>query len=291
MWLIVGGGGQLGHCMASFLKKKTIDFVALDRTSLDISNAANVSDLIQDLQPSIVLNAAAWTAVDDAEDHEFDAFAVNALGAENLARASITVQARLIHISTDYVFSGLSKEPYRVKSLTQPSNAYGRTKLAGENAVFEIGKGSFPIIRTAWLYSEYGKNFAKTICGRALHADPVRVVNDQIGQPTSAHDLAAFIYQIAQLKIAPSILHGTNSGQASWYEFAREIYSLLGVDTSLVEPVGSSAFPTKAKRPWYSVLDHADLIDIGIHPMQDWRLGLVDVLQGIKASIEKEFHT
>ena len=291
MWLIVGGGGQLGHCMATFLEKKSIEFVSVDRASLDVSDAYNVANLIHDIQPSVVLNAAAWTAVDDAEDHESEAAAVNALGPENLAKASISVQARLIHISTDYVFNGSSKESYRIESPTQPLNAYGRTKLAGENAVLEIGKGTFPIIRTAWLYSEFGKNFARTICGRALHADPARVVNDQIGQPTSAHDLATFIYQIAQLKIAPSILHGTNSGQASWYEFAREIYSLLGVDTSLVEPVGSSAFPTKAKRPLNSVLDHSDLIDRGIHPMQDWRLGLVDVLQRIKASIEKEFQT
>ena len=288
MWLIVGGGGQLGHCMATFLEKKSIDFVSLDRSSLDISNSQQVSDVVHDLQPSIVLNAAAWTAVDEAEDQETEAMAVNAIGPKNLAKAAVYIHAQLIHISTDYVFNGSSKEPYRVDSPTQPSNAYGRTKLAGENAVLEIGKGSFPIIRTAWLYSEFGKNFAKTICSRALHGDPARVVDDQLGQPTSAHDLAAFIFQIAHLEISPSIIHGTNGGQATWYEFAKEIYSLLDVDTSLVKPVESAAFPTKARRPSYSVLDHSDLKNRGINSMQDWRLGLAGVLEKIKRSIEME---
>lgn len=289
MWLIIGSGGQLGHCMVQCLQDQSTDFVAVDYSCLDVTNASQVTSLIHEVRPTIILNAAAWTAVDEAEDRETEAMAVNAIGPENLARASISVQARLIHISTDYVFNGSSKEPYRVDSRTQPSNAYGRTKLAGENAVLEIGKGSFPIIRTAWLYSEFSKNFARTICSRALHGDPASVVNDQLGQPTSAHDLAAFIFQIAQLEISPSILHGTNSGQATWYEFAREIYSLLGVDTSLVKPVGSAAFPTKAKRPSYSVLDHSDLKNRGIRPMQDWRLGLADVLEEIKVSIEMEF--
>ena len=289
MWLIVGGGGQLGHCMATFLETQSIDFVCVDRASLDVSNANKVSSFIQEIQPSVVLNAAAWTAVDDAEDHESDAAAVNALGPENLAQASISVQARLIHISTDYVFNGSSKEPYRIGSPTQPLNAYGRTKLAGENAVLEIGKGSFPVIRTAWLYSEFGKNFAKTMAARALRGDSTNVVSDQFGQPTSAHDLAAFIYKIAQLKITPSILHGTNSGQASWYEFAEEIFSLIGADPSLLTPVGSFAFPAKAKRPSYSVLDHSDLSHRGIHPIQDWKLGLADLIQDIRESVEKEF--
>jgi dTDP-4-dehydrorhamnose reductase len=288
MWLIVGGGGQLGRCMATFLEEKSTEFIAVDRASLNVSDPRQVSSLIHDVRPTVILNAAAWTAVDEAEDHENDAMAVNAIGPRNLAKASVDIGARLIHISTDYVFNGLSEMPYPVDFPTEPLNAYGRTKLAGEEAVRVIGGGRFPIIRTAWLYSELGNNFAKTIATRALRGDSTNVVYDQFGQPTSAHDLARLIFQISQLESPPSIVHGTNGGRASWFEFAREIYLQLGTDPELVSPVDSAAFVTKAKRPSYSVLDHSDFEKNGIVPLQDWRLGLADVVHDIQLSVEKD---
>jgi len=288
MWLVVGADGQLGRCMTELLEGKSTSYVAMDHHQLDITDAVAVERVIEDLKPTIVLNAAAWTAVDDAEEHEADALLVNAHGPVNLALSSSSIGARLIHISTDYVFDGQANTPYTVNSPTQPMNAYGRTKLAGEKAVLESGDRNNCVVRTAWLYSEHGKNFAKTMAVRALRGEPVRVVNDQLGQPTSAHDLAQLIWSLSQLERMPSIAHGTNAGEATWFQFAQEIYSLLGADPALVSPVDTSAFPTIAKRPAYSVLDHADFTPWGLRPMQKWQVGLADSIKRIRSAIQKE---
>ena len=288
MWLVVGAIGQLGRCMTELLEDKTIACVAMGHHQLDITDADAVERVFEDLKPTIVLNAAAWTAVDDAEELEADAFRVNALGPANLAASSSSIGARLIHISTDYVFDGQATTPYTVNSPTEPMNAYGRTKLAGEKAVLESGGDNNCVVRTAWLYSEHGKNFAKTMAIRALRGEPVRVVNDQLGQPTSAHDVAQLIWSISQLEKMPSIVHGTNAGQATWFRFAQEIYSQLSADPALVSPVDTSAYPTIAKRPAYSVLDHADLTPWGLRPMQEWQEGLADSITRIRSAVQKE---
>jgi dTDP-4-dehydrorhamnose reductase len=202
--------------------------------------------------------------------------------------SSAQVGARLIHVSTDYVFNGQANIPYTVTSPTEPMNAYGRTKLAGEKAILESVKGNSCVVRTAWLYSAHGKNFAKTIALRALRGEPVRVVNDQLGQPTSAHDLVHLIWRVSQLEKMPSIVHGTNAGQATWFQFAQEIYSQLGANPALVSPVDTSTFPTVAKRPSYSVLDHADFTSWGLQPMQKWKNGLADSVKRIRSAIQKE---
>jgi dTDP-4-dehydrorhamnose reductase len=198
------------------------------------------------------------------------------------------VGARLVHISTDYVFDGQANMPYTVTSRTEPMNAYGRTKLAGENAIREFQNGNSCIVRTAWLYSEHGKNFAKTMTVRALRGEVVGVVDDQFGQPTSAHDVAQLILDISQLKKMPPIAHGTNAGQATWFHFAQEIYSQLGADPALVSPVDTSAFPTVARRPAYSVLDHSDFPAWGMRPMQNWLSGLSESIERIRLAIQKE---
>jgi dTDP-4-dehydrorhamnose reductase len=198
------------------------------------------------------------------------------------------VGARLVHISTDYVFDGQANMPYTVTSPTEPMNAYGRTKLAGENAIREFQDGNSCIVRTAWLYSEHGKNFAKTMTIRALRGEEVRVVGDQFGQPTSAHDVAQLILDISLLKEMPLIVHGTNAGQATWFQFAQEIYSQLCADPGLVSPVDTSAFPTVAKRPTYSVLDHADFVSRSLKPLQNWKDGLTDSIERIRSEIQKE---
>jgi dTDP-4-dehydrorhamnose reductase len=288
MWLVVGASGQLGRCMTELLEEKSTSYVALGHHQLDITDAVAVEKVFEDLKPTFVLNAAAWTAVDDAEEHEADALRVNAHGPANLAWSSSSIGARLIHISTDYVFNGQANIPYTVNSPTGPMNAYGRTKFAGEKAVLESRDGNNCVVRTAWLYSEHGKNFTKTMAFRALSGEPVRVVNDQLGQPTSAHDLAQLIWSISLLEKMPSIAHGTNAGQATWFQFAQEIYTQLGADPALVSPVDSTAFPTVAKRPAYSVLDHADFASWGLRPMQNWKNGLTDSIKRIRSEIRKE---
>ena len=288
MWLVVGANGQLGRCMTELLEVKATAYVAMDHRQLDITDSALVRNVLEEYKPTIVLNAAAWTAVDDAEEHEADALRVNAHGPANLALSSSRISARLIHISTDYVFNGQASTPYTVNSPTEPMNAYGRTKLAGEKVVLESLDRNNCVVRTAWLYSEHGKNFAKTMAVRALRGEPVRVINDQLGQPTSAHDVGQLIWSISQLEKMPSIVHGTNAGQATWFQFAQEIYTQLGADPALVSPVDSSAFPTIAKRPAYSVLDHADFTSWGLRPMQNWKKGLTDSIKRIRSETQKE---
>lgn len=288
MWLIVGANGQLGRCLQDSLLQQNIDFVATTHQELDISDARAVSHFFTSHSINTIVNCAAWTAVDDAEDHEVEALRINFEGPRNLANSAKKMNARLIHISTDYVFSGEGNTPYTTKTPTAPLNAYGRTKLKGDEAVLEIGEGHFPVIRTAWLYSRYGKNFAKTMATRAIQGLPVRVVNDQVGQPTMAGDLARCVVSISNAALSPSIIHGTNAGQATWFDFARAIYDLLGADVSLVTPVTSTEFPTKAKRPRFSVLDHSELIGSSITEMREWLPALRDEIPHILQHVTSE---
>jgi dTDP-4-dehydrorhamnose reductase len=287
MWLVVGANGQLGRCLQDALAQQSIDFVAASHHDLDVANSEAVAHFLSSRSFSTIVNCSAWTAVDDAEDNETEALRVNYEGPRNLAFSARKFDSRLIHISTDYVFSGDAKSPYSVSTTTAPLNAYGRTKLKGDEAVLTIGEGHFPVIRTAWLYSRYGKNFAKTMAARAVQNLPVRVVNDQLGQPTMAGDLAELIINVARHQ-SPPIIHGTNSGQATWYEFARAIYELVGEDTSLVTPVTSTEFPTRAKRPSYSVLDHSELQGTSINEMRDWQLALRDEISHILEYVTSE---
>lgn len=288
MWLIVGANGQLGRCLQDVLLQQSIDFVAATHQDLDIADAHAVSHFFTSHSFNTIINCAAWTAVDDAEDHEVEALRINFEGPKNLATSAANTNARLIHISTDYVFSGDGNTPYTTKTPTVPLNAYGRTKLMGDEAVLRIGKGHFPVIRTAWLYSRYGKNFAKTMAARAIQGLPVRVVDDQIGQPTMAADLARFIVSVTNADTSPPIIHGTNSGQATWFNFAQAIYEILGADASLVSPVTSAEFPTKAKRPSYSVLDHTELIGSSITEMREWLPALRDEIPHIMQHVTSE---
>jgi len=289
MWLIVGANGQLGRCLCDSLLSKGIEFQATSRQDLDITDSQQVGDYFKNNNFSTVVNCAAWTAVDDAEDRKTEALRVNYVGPKNLATAAHKSQSQLIHISTDYVFSGDATQPYEIDTPTSPLNAYGQTKLKGDSAVLTIGNGQFPVIRTAWLYSHYGKNFAKTMSTRAIQGLPVRVVDDQLGQPTSAIDLSRLIIEAALIPKPPSIIHGTNSGEATWYEFAQEIYSLLGASIELVTPVSSSEFPTRASRPKYSVLGHKAFPQNGLKEMQDWKLALKDDIEDIREAVLKEF--
>ena len=281
-WLIVGGSGQLGRAMQTELSNSGINVLSFDRSQLDVTNNEKIIRIFKDELPDVVLNAAGWTNVDAAESAEEDARLVNAYGPGLLAKACSLIDAKFVHISTDYVFSGISKRPWAEESMPAPVSAYGRTKAEGEKLVQESSLHDFFIIRTSWLYSPWGKNFVKTMVRLALQeAGSVEVVCDQIGQPTSALDLAAQIHRMIDHDVAPGIYHGTNSGKASWFEFAQHIFELLGTDLDRIFPVDSAHYPRPAKRPMYSVLGHQRWIDEGLTPMRDWREALENVLPTI----------
>ena len=288
-WLIVGAEGQLGRAMQAELIGAGIELVALNRAQLDITNESDIVRILEQVHPNVVLNAAAWTRVDEAEDAELEARMVNSIGPALLANACSFVDSKFVHISTDYVFSGISSTPFGEAERLDPQSAYGRTKAEGERSVWELyPRGSF-IVRTAWLYSPWGRNFVKTMVRLALSGSKVvEVVDDQIGQPTSASDLAKQIHELIKGDVAPGTFHGTNSGQASWFDFAREIFDSTGVDPDRVIPVNSSDYLRPAKRPVFSVLGHDEWGRIGMQPMRDWREALQEALPSIISSVSME---
>lgn len=289
-WLITGAVGQLGLAMQSELRRRDIQFFALNSRDLDITNPELVTKIFSESAPNVVVNCAAWTDVDGAEVNRVLAFAVNALGPKNLAIASKKLGAILVHISTDYVFSGYSDKPWQEDEVCSPTSVYGSSKLNGELFIEDIYPEGSYIIRTAWLYSPNGRNFAKTMAKLALSdANEVRVVNDQFGQPTSAEDLSKQIVNLVIAKKNFGIYHGTNSGVATWYEFAQEIFSLAGEEKSRLIPVSTSEFSRPAKRPKYSVLSHDKWRISGIDEMREWKAALSDEMPRILAQLKKEY--
>ena len=295
-WLIVGGSGQLGKALSVVLGARGVDFRAWGSSDLDIRSSSRTMELIGTLKPSVVINAAAWTDVDGAESHITEAFWVNADGAENLANAAKSVGAVFTQVSTDYVFSGHSTTPWKESDTPGPLTAYGESKCLGEELVLKAYSERSYVFRTAWLYSEWGKNFAKTMVRLALHGDgEVKVVDDQIGQPTSALDLAEQIISAIEAKLPFGIYHGTNSGQASWFDFAQEIFRLCGDEVSVdrVVRTDSSSFVRPAKRPAYSVLGHDSWSAVGaggvlVSPMCDWKIALSDIMPSIISAVKAE---
>ena len=288
-WLITGGSGQLGIAVSLELERCGIAFDSWSSKDLDITQRASVGDAIERYSPDVIINCAAWTDVDNAENHEIDAFRVNKNGPENLAVAAKQSNSKLIHVSTDYVFSGEGQKPWQVADEINPQSVYGRSKAEGEcRVIANYPENSF-IIRTAWLYSPWGKNFAKTMTKLAIKGEgEVRVVNDQVGQPTSAMDLAKQIVDLGQSASQGGIYHGTNSGQASWFEFAQEIFKHAGSDVGRVSPVTSSEFRRAAKRPSYSVLSHDEWESTSVKPLRDWRIALADAMPAILSAVKAE---
>jgi dTDP-4-dehydrorhamnose reductase len=288
-WLITGGSGQLGIAVSRELDGYGIPFDAWSSKDLDITQSLKVSEAIEDLAPTVVINCAAWTDVDGAESHELDASRVNTDGPENLAVAAKQCNSKLIHVSTDYVFSGESQSPWQISDEINPQSAYGRTKAHGESRVLGTHpEGSF-VVRTAWLYSPWGKNFAKTMTKLAIKdRGEVRVVNDQVGQPTSAMDLAKQLVELGLSTSSAGVYHGTNSGQATWSEFAQEIFKLAGADAGRVTPVSSSEYSRPAKRPPYSVLSHDAWASTTVKPLRDWRIALADAMPAIISAVKAE---
>jgi dTDP-4-dehydrorhamnose reductase len=281
-WLIVGGTGQLGSELSRELSVRGFLFYSWGSEDLDITQGPMVRGIVSKLSPKVIINCAAWTDVDGAERNEIQASRVNRGGAENIALAAKSCNAKLVHISTDYVFSGESNTPWQVDGEMNPQSAYGRTKADGENRALDIYPENTLIVRTAWLYSPWGKNFAKSMVKLALSGKgEVRVVSDQIGQPTLAQDLAKQIVDLVISGAPSGIYHGTNGGHATWFEFAQEIFKLAGADVGRVVPISSSDYPHVAKRPTYSVLSHDAWDETTIEPMRDWRIALAESLPAI----------
>ena len=287
--LIIGGSGQLGLALQAELGARGIDFVSVNSHELDITDQSKVSALVNSLKPGVIVNAAAWTDVDGAETNESGAYAVNAIGPQNLAIAAKEVGSKLVQVSTDYVFSGEATTPWNENSDHNPQSVYGATKSEGENLVLSVHPRSSYVVRTAWLYSAERKNFAMTMAKLALNGEgEVRVVNDQMGQPTFTGDLAKQIIDLVLSGAPVGIYHGTNSGQGTWFEFAQEIFTLSGADVSRVIPVSSSEYPRPAKRPSYSVLGHDAWAKTTIEPMRDWQIALAEAMPAIINAVKAE---
>jgi dTDP-4-dehydrorhamnose reductase len=258
--LVTGASGQLGQAIQFIATNHlNINFVFCNSSDLDITNKENCTTIFHTIKPDYCINTAAYTAVDKAESEPDKAHLINVVGAKNIAETCKEFDTNLIHISTDFVFDGTKNSPYNEMDLPNPKGVYGQTKLAGEKAIQNVFSNYF-IIRTSWVYSQFGNNFMKTMLRLASERDTISVVDDQIGTPTNAVDLAEVIVQIILNNSQQScpenygIYNFSNEGQCSWYEFAKKIFETNEIKVNLF-PIPSTAFPTPAVRPKYSVLD------------------------------------
>lgn len=282
-WLVIGSAGQLGTDMMDILTLAGEDVAGLDLPNIDITAATSVAKVLAAADPTVIVNAAAYTAVDAAEGDEAIALAVNGKGPAVLAAACVDrPQTRLIHISTDYVFAGDSAGPYAEDDQPDPRSAYGRTKLAGEQAVRSVLPDRGTVVRTAWLYGVHGQNFVKTMLRLEAERETVAVVDDQRGQPTWSRDLARQILRLVRADAPAGIYHGTSSGQTTWWSFTREIFRLIGADPERVAPTTTDQFPRPAARPANSVLGHRGWTRIGVEPIRPWDAALAEALPLIR---------
>jgi dTDP-4-dehydrorhamnose reductase len=279
-WLVTGAAGQLGTDVAHVLRGYAADVVEYDRAALDVTDPAAVERVLGEAAPDIVVNCAAYTAVDAAESDEAAAMRVNGVAPGLLAGWCAAHSARLVHVSTDYVFGGDATEPYPEDATVAPRSAYGRTKAAGEQAVLAAG-GDGHVVRTAWLYGATGPNFVKTIVRLARSQETLDVVDDQRGCPTWSLHLARALVALGVADVAPGIWHCSPAGDASWYVFARAILAEIGEDPARVRPTTSAAFPRPAPRPAYSVLSTAKWQAAGLPELPRWRDGLAEAMQAV----------
>jgi dTDP-4-dehydrorhamnose reductase len=273
-WLVTGADGMLGTDLVAALTARGEPVTGLNRAGLDVTDTAAVADVIGRSRPDVVVNCAAWTGVDAAEAAQEQALAVNGGGAASLAAGCAAAGARMVQVSTDYVFAGQAGRPYAEDDVPAPRTAYGRTKLAGEQAVLRQLPGSGYVVRTAWLYGAHGPNFVRTMIRLEDERPVIEVVDDQHGQPTWTADVAWQIRTLIQADAPAGIYHATSSGQVTWCGLAREIFGLLGADPGRVQPISSTALSRPAPRPAYSVLGHAAWDRLGVAPIGDWRAAL-----------------
>ena len=279
--MVLGGSGQLGRAL---LATAPVDWNVASRASaeLDIRDERAVTAALTEAGPQLVVNAAAYTAVDAAEDDAAAAFAVNARGAANVAMGARACGARLFHVSTDFVFGGDASAPYCPDAVTAPVNVYGASKLQGEQEVLTRHPGAL-VLRTAWLYSAHGKNFCRTMLNLMSSGKPVRVVADQVGTPTWAGSLARAIWAFARIPEARGILHWTDAGVASWYDFSvaigeEAVHMGILAHRAAVIPISSEEYPTRARRPRFSVLDKSAAWKMLGYASDHWRASLRSML-------------
>ncbi|WP_414841215.1 dTDP-4-dehydrorhamnose reductase [Enterococcus saccharolyticus] len=277
MILITGGNGQLGTEVCRLLDEQKINYISTDSKEMDITNSEVTMNYIKKINPDVIYHCAAYTAVDKAEDEGKElAEKVNVEGTRNVALAAKEVNAVMVYISTDYVFDGLLKDgEYTVDAQTNPQNEYGRTKLLGEQAVQEILE-KYYIIRTSWVFGQYGHNFVFTMQKLAENRDILTIVNDQFGRPTWTRTLAEFMNFVVEKKAPYGIYHLSNDDSCSWYEFAKEI--LKDNENVTVLPVTSVEFPQKAKRPQYSIMDLSKVKNLGFEILP-WQLALHEFIK------------
>lgn len=267
---------MLGRDLVTLLERESADVTGYGHGELDVTDAAAVGAMLRQRRPEVVVNCAAWTAVDDAETHEDDALRVNGHAVTSLATACAEQGSTLVQVSTDYVFDGASTRPYAEADPPSPCTAYGRSKLVGERAVVDLlaDGGTGYIVRTAWLYGAHGSNFVRTIMDFERRQPSIDVVDDQHGQPSWTVDVAGQIIALVRSGAASGVYHATSSGETTWFGLAREVFGLLGADQDRVRPTTSSAYPRPAPRPSYSVLGHNSWSKAGLEPIGDWRLAL-----------------
>ena len=276
--LVTGSNGQLGSELVERLSARGDDVFGYDLPDIDITNAESVRDVFEATRPEVVINCAAWTAVDAAEEQEVAALQVNGVAPGVLALACEAVGAWLVQVSTDYVFAGDASAPYAEDAEPDPKTAYGRTKLVGEEEVRVRLPNTHYIVRTAWLYGLVGNNFVKTMLRLAQERDTIDVVDDQWGQPTFAGDLADQIITLIDARPPAGTFHATNAGAVTWFGFTQEIFRLAGIDPDRVHAVTSAEFIRPAPRPAYSVLGHDHWAAVGLTPMRDWQAALADAM-------------
>ncbi|EIC86096.1 dTDP-4-dehydrorhamnose reductase [Serratia sp. M24T3] len=279
--LLTGASGQLGRCFQDRLPEGW-QLHAFGSAELDISNKSQVEEIVSSLKPDAIVNAAAYTAVDKAESEPEQAAKVNTQGPQNLALAARAVGAKLVHVSTDYVFDGQGNHPYLETDATNPLGVYGKTKLDGENAAL-AALPEAAVVRTAWVFSEYGNNFVKTMVKLAESRDALGIVSDQRGCPTYAGDLANALITLLKVEASGGIYHYGGNREVSWFEFADKIFDVAVAEGRLEKKPALTAmtteqYPTTAKRPAYSVLDGEKIKSLGV-ALSDWDAALQDIIR------------
>ena len=287
--LILGASGQLGKCVTSLWENSVHQIYAPSSSLLKIPFQLSDIKSLNEFNPEIILNLAAYTNVDLAEIEQEKAWSTNVIGISQICEIAMQNHSQIIHISTDYVFSGKNSKPWKITDPKYPETFYGKTKLEAERILLEKYPDHSVILRTAWLYSEFGVNFAKKILTKLLiRENLLKIVDDQIGQPTSAYDLSAYIDKVIDSEISSGIFHATNSGKATWFDFATKIKELSGNSHTEIIPIKSDALNSKTKRPKFSALSHEDNFQEISLDMRNWEKALEDCFPLILNQTSKE---
>ena len=269
-WLVLGANGQLGQELINLLKTRNIEAIGTDQREIDFAKPNEVAEKLGKLNPSHIVNCGAYTKVDKAEEEPELANLINAQAVGVIAKFASEGKIPFVHISTDYVFDGTATSPYLENEKVNPKSVYGSSKALGEKETIENNSSAY-ILRTAWVYGEYGNNFPKVIAKKLKNNESLNVVNDQIGSPTWTFDLASAIIEVLEKKPEPGIYHVTNSESCSWFEFAQKIAKSINVDENHIKPTDSKSFERPAVRPKYSVLSNIKWENAGLTPLRTWK--------------------